>query len=293
MVRGLGSLTLVTMLAVTSTLTAQWPKRVNEQLPRLADGTVNLSAPPPRTADGHVDFSGVWAGAGYCLGDSPSLLQSSSAESVGGNDARPVSTMTFEGRTVPLASCFNVGAAISGGVPLQPWATDLKRQRMRDNQIDSPQAHCLPMGQLQLWLNNQPREIVQTSRQIVVMWETNQGLRRIFTDGRTSPDNDPQPWWYGYSVGRWDGDTLVVTTTNLKDAQWLDINGTPLTAQARITERMRRTTFGTIDIEMTIDDPGAFTRPFSVGLQQHLVPDQELIEFVCENEQSSKHYVRP
>jgi hypothetical protein len=292
MVRGLCLLTVMAVLAAATTLTAQWPTHVNEQLPRLADGSVNLSAPAPRAADGHVDFSGVWAGPGYCLGDSPSLL-SSASNSAGSTGPRPSSTMTFEGRTVPLATCFNVGAAISGGVPLQAWADELKRQRGRDNQIDSPQAHCLPIGPVQLWLNNQPREIVQTPRQLVVMWEANQGLRRIFTDGRPSPDNDPQPWWYGYSVGRWDGDTLVVTTTNLKDAQWLDINGTPLTAQARITERMRRATFGTIDIEMTFDDPGAFTRPFSVGLQQHLVPDQELIEFVCENEQSSKHYVRP
>jgi hypothetical protein len=291
MVRALCTLTLMAVLTAATTLTAQWPTRVNDQLPRRTDGSVNLGGPAPRAADGHVDFSGVWAGPGYCLGDSPSLLRAS--DSAGTAGPRPSATMVFEGRPVPLATCFDVGAAISGGAPLQPWATELKRQRMRDNLIDSPQAHCLPMGPLQLWLNNQPREIVQTPRQLVVMAETNEGLRRIFTDGRSSPDNDPQPWWYGYSVGRWDGDTLVVTTTNLKDAQWLDINGTPLTAQARITERMRRTTFGTIDIEMTIDDPGAFTRPFSVGLQQHLVPDQELIEFVCENEQSSKHYVRP
>ena len=276
------------LLVSVSPLVAQWPARGTVDGPRRADGTLNLDAPPPRTADGRIDFSGVWVGDGFCLGDRQTEWKSTP------EPGDPQSRMiNFNGESVPMAICFDIGANIKGGAPMQPWAAALRRQRMEERLVDSPQAHCLPMGHMQLWLNQQPREIVQTPRQVVMIWEAHQGLRRVFTDGRTSPDAEAQPWWYGYSTGVWDGDTFVVTTTHIRDGQWLDIQGTPLTGQARIIERMRRPSFGTIDIAITIDDPGAFTRPFTVAVRQRLSPGDDLMEFICnENEQSSKHYVR-
>ena len=113
-----------------------------------------------------------------------------------------------------------------------------------------------------------------------------------FMDGRPLPNNDPQPWWYGYSIGRWDGDTLVVETNGFRDDGWLDVNGAPLTDAARMTERIRRVNYGNLEIDVTIDDPKAYTRVWTARtIRQRLMPDDELIEFVCaENEKSSHHY---
>jgi hypothetical protein len=126
---------------------------------------------------------------------------------------------------------------------------------------------------------------------VVMLYEGNAGVRQIFTDGRALPANDPQPWWFGYSTGRWMSDTLVVETTGFRDGGWLDVNGTPLTDRARVTERYRRTSYGFMEVEVTVDDPKAYTRPWTVTIKQRLMPDDELIEFVClENERSSRHF---
>jgi len=129
---------------------------------------------------------------------------------------------------------------------------------------------------------------------LVILYEGNAGVRQIFTDGRALPKNDPQPWWYGYSVGHWEGDTLVVETTGLRDGGWLDIDGSPQTDAAKITERFRRLNYGTMKIDVTIDDPKAYTAPFSVRVNQKLMVDErmdaELIEFICaENEKDVEH----
>jgi hypothetical protein len=107
------------------------------------------------------------------------------------------------------------------------------------------------------------------------------GVRQVFTDGRAAPGDDPQPWWYGYSVGHWDGDALVVETTGLRDGGWLDVYGTPLTDAARVTERFRRPSYGRLEIDVTIDDPKVYTKPWTVRVNQRIMPDQELLEFVC------------
>jgi hypothetical protein len=246
-------------------------------VPKNADGTPNLDAPPPRTADGKIDFTGIWAAAGGGGG--------------GRGRGRGAAPPPPPG-TPPLATFFDIGQNIEGGAPMQPWAAELKKTRMADGMKDNPDAHCLPIGHMQLHLHPQPRKYLQTPTEIVMIWESNYGLRHIFLDGRPSPDNDPQPWWYGYTIGRWEGDTLVATTTNLRDGMWLDVNGTPLTDQARIIERFRRPTYGRIEIDITIEDPKAFTKPFTVRVNQRIMLDTELIEFICnENERSSKHFV--
>jgi len=161
---------------------------------------------------------------------------------------------------------------------------------MADNSKDNPDAHCLPMGFMQFHMHPQPRKFIQTPGLLLMVYEANSGLRQVFTDGRPLPKNDAQPWWYGYSVGHWDGDTLVVETMGFTDDIWLDIRGNPLTNAGKVTERFRRPNFGTLEAEVTIDDPKAYTRPFTVKFTQRLMPDQELIEFICEDRDAT-HYV--
>ena len=169
---------------------------------------------------------------------------------------------------------------------------------MTDKMTDNPDVWCLPIGLMQYHNHPQPRQIVQTKNLTLITYESNYGLRYIYTDGRPAPNNDPQPWWFGYSRGWWEGDdTLVVETTNFlgdERAGWLDVNGSPYTDALKLTERFRRPTFGTMQIDVTIDDPKAYTRPFTVRVNHRLLVDQEMIEFVCnENERSTNHIEPP
>jgi hypothetical protein len=144
---------------------------------------------------------------------------------------------------------------------------------------------------MQLHLHPEPRKIIWSPKQIVILYEGNGGVRQIFTDGRALPPRDAQPWWFGYSTGKWSGDTLVVETTGFRDGGWLDVNGSPLTGEGKMTERFRRVNVGTLEMELTVDDPKAYTRPWTVKVTQRLMSDDELIEFVCqENELSSAHF---
>ena len=242
-------------LASIGTAHAQWPDYPHPDVPRTADGEVDLDAPVPRTADGRPDFSGLWRvprGGGEAPADGP-----------------------------PLAAFRDVGQNIEGGLPLQDWARELRDEREANGSRDNPEAHCLPMGNMQFHTQGFPRLFVQTPRLIVILYEASMGYRQIFTDGRPSPDNDPQPWYYGYSTGHWEGDTLVVTTTHFRDGEWLDIIGSPLTDAATVTERFTRTSFGRMTIDITVDDPKAYTEPWTVRVNQEIIADQELIEFVC------------
>jgi hypothetical protein len=254
---------------------AQWPEFRAPGQPRKTDGSVNLEAPTPRAADGRPDLSGVWERVGPG-GLNPKF------EALQSKDGGP-----------PAATFWNFGAGVRGGLPYQPLAEQLRNERVANNQKNNPDAHCLPMGLMQLHLHPQPRKVVQTPGLILIMYEGNQGLRQIFTDGRPppTPGDDLQPWWYGYSSGHWEGDTLVVETVGLRDDVWLDVQGSPLTSHAKMMERFRRPNFGTLQIDVTIDDPIAYTHPFTVRVNQRLYPDAELIEFICnENERSSRLY---
>jgi hypothetical protein len=137
------------------------------------------------------------------------------------------------------------------------------------------------MGIMQFHTQGAPRKIVQTPDVLVILYEASMGIRQIFTDGRSLPEDDPQPWWYGYSVGRWEEDTLVVETTGFRDDGWLDVFGTPLTEAATLTERFRRVSYGRMEIDITVDDPKAYTQPWTVRVNQQIMPEQELLEFVC------------
>ena len=263
---------------------AQWPSYPTPG-PRAKDGKIDLAAPPPRTADGKPDFSGLWEPARGAGG------RGRGGESFNGTKPLPFAIPSSPDDP-PVAQFFNIGAGFKEKLPpMTPWATELRAQRKANNNKDNPDAACLPLGLTQLHMHPQPREVVQTPREIVVLYEANDNTRRILTDGRRLPAaNDVTPWWYGYSVGRWDGDTLVVETTGFRDDVWLDVEGSPLTSTGKMTERWRRLKFGLMQIEITIQDPKAYTRPFTVRVNHQLMPDTELMEFVCQ-ERDAKHSV--
>jgi hypothetical protein len=143
---------------------------------------------------------------------------------------------------------------------------------------------------MQLHTHPEPRKIIQTPQLVLILYEANAGLRQIFLDGRTLPKNDPDPWWYGYSTGHWEQDTLVVETSGFRDDGWLDVEGSPLTSSGKMTERFRRVNYGNMEIEVTVDDPKAYTAPWTVKVHHRIMLDTELIEFVClENEKDVRH----
>ena len=247
-------------LLAPATLLAQWPAVRSASAPRTPDGRVDLLAPAPRTSDGKPDLSGLWD-KGLLPGELP-----------------PPGLFSGSG---PSRAFRDLQAALPGELPLLPWAAQLKATRFGQNSKDHPDAHCLPLHPIQLHLHPQPRKIVQTPDLMLIIYEANDGRREIFLDGRTLPTGDVQPWWYGYSIGRWEGDTLVVESTGFRDQTWIDEHGTPASDRLRLTERLRRLNFGTLEIRVTVEDARTFARPFTFTLQQRLMPDSELIEFVC------------
>jgi len=256
--------------ALTVPLAAQWPPHP-VGVPQGPDGKPNLAAPAPRTVDGKPDFSGIWM---IYNGPDP-----------GDRADRP--------------------PRLSGGLslPMQPWAADLQRRRAAEGGLNDPDGLCLPQGPLQYHIDPQPLKIVQTPTQILIIYESNYGLRTIYMDGRKLPAlGEPQPFWHGYSVGHWEGDTLVVESNNFRGVNpdavkngepssfhgvgWLDHRGSPYTESMKLTERFRRVNYGHVDIEFTVDDPKAYTKPFTVRIVQQIVPDgSELIEFICHENQ--------
>jgi len=272
-------------LAFSSALLAQWPAYKTPGAPRNPDGRVNLTAPVPKAADGHPDLSGVWdrgtiPGAMTPAGPPPGAPLPPPPGGFGAPP--PPGPRPFQ----------NLPSLFPDGLPMQPWAAQLRAQRLADNSKDHPDAHCLPLHPAQLHFHPQPRKIIQTPGEVLIVYEANNGLRQIFTDGRALPTADAQPFWYGYSAGKWDGDTLVVESTGFRELMWIDEEGTPFTDAGKITERFRRLNFGTLEIEVTVNDPKTFTRPFTFKLNQRLMPDTDLIEFVCaENNTSTQHLV--
>jgi hypothetical protein len=255
-------------VASTISLSAQWLKYPTAGVPRLANGKPNLAAPTPRTPDGKPDLSGIWD----IEHNRPCAPQGCPDMEVG-------------------QEFVNIGWSLKGGLPYQPWAAALRKQRMEENGKDDPGSHCLPTGVVKLHTTPLFRKIVQTPGLVVILSERDASYRQIFTDGRPLPPIE-MPTFDGYSVGRWDGDTLAVQTTGFKEGTWLDRSGSPLTENAKITERFRRVNFGRLEIVITVDDPKAYTAPWSVTLNQSILLDSEMLSYIClENEKSVSHLV--
>jgi hypothetical protein len=270
---------LLALIGSATAALAQWPSYATPG-PRAKDGKIDLAGPPPRTADGKPDFSGLWEPA-HAKGGRGGL---------NGTDPLPFDIPSAPGDP-PVAQFFNIGGGFKDGLlPFTAWGTQVRAQRKGNDNKDNPDALCLPLGLTQLHMHPQPRQVIQTPRDIVILYEANGNTRHILTDGRPLPNNDPTPWWYGYSVGHWEDDTLVVETIGFRDDVWLDVEGSPLTNTGKMTERWRRPKFGFMQIDITIEDPKAYTKPFTVRVNHQLMPDTALMEFVCE-ERDATHYV--
>lgn len=246
---------------------AQWIHYPTAGVPRTASGAPDLSAPAPRTADGKPDLSGIW-------------------------QTEPAPCPPEGCPDMPSSREFvNIGARLPSGLPYQPWAAALVKKRMADYGKDDPVTHCQPAGAIRLLTFPPYRKFVQTPGLLVILSERDVTYRQIFTDGRPLPD-DPQPSYTGYSTGHWEGDTLVVHTNGFRDGMWLDRSGSPMTEAAKLTERFRRLNYGKLQIELTLDDPKAYTAPWTVTFNQLIVLNSELLEYFCqENEKDLSHLI--
>lgn len=251
---------------LTGPLAGQWLNYPTAGVPRTPDGKPDLAAACPRTADGKPDLSGLWI--------MPTKRQ--------GNPDFP--------GCEPVADEFiNIGASLQGGLPYQPWAAALVKTRRSEQRVHDPMSRCLPIGPIRLHTWNGPQKFVQTRGLLVILNELDTSYRQIFTDGRPLPV-DPNPSWNGYSSGKWEGDTLAVETNGLRAGIWLDAMGNPMTDAARITERFRRIDFGHLEIELTVNDPKAYTRPWTVTLHEVIDLNTDLLNFICaDNEKDSSH----
>ena len=243
---------------------AQWIGYATKDVPRRADGSVDMGAPSPRLADGKPDLSGIWI----------SDLTSPGEESPSDVFRLP------SGRQMQ-----NFGVDIEGGLPYQDWLIPIVERHTENLAIEDPHIRCLPDNFLRAYGLPHMLKFVHTPDLLVVLNEMNAGYRQVFTDARPLPD-DPAPSWQGYSSARWDGDTLIVDTIGVRDDTWIDWHGSVITEEAKIREEIQRPDFGHLVIKVTVDDPKAYTEPWSATLTQRIVIDAELIDEVClENEQ--------
>lgn len=269
-------------LFVSTSLDAQWIKYPTAGVPRKADGSVNMAGPTPRLADGKPDFSGLWTTAEP--NRPPAGLSSPSNRAAAG--AAPIVDDKPGDPTAIAASrqMSNIGVDLPGGLPYQPWLVPIVKERTANDAIGDPHIRCLPDNFLRAYGLPHLLKFVHTPGLLVVLNEMNAGYRQVFTDARPLPD-DPNPSWQGYSSAKWSGDTLVVDTIGLRDDTWIDWSGSVLTEAAKVREQIRRPDFGHLEIQVTVDDPKAYTTPWTVTLKQRIVVDTELIDEIClENE---------
>ena len=258
---------------------AQWVNYRDPKAPRTADGKVNLSAPAPRTADGRPDLSGVWQAEATPIEELTRLFGDVTATSVPGDDPRTMSKYLFN-----ILADFKQEEA-----PLRPEAGKLLGERARTPGRDLPTTQCLAAGVPLALLIPIPFKIVQTPGLTLMLFEGDSTIRQIYTDGRKHPQ-DPFPLWLGYSIGAWQGDTFVVDSIGFNDKTWLDGIGHPHSEAMHVIERFRRRDFGHIDVEVTVDDPKMYTKPFTVKFTEVLKPDTDILEAFCsENEKDRVH----
>ncbi len=183
----------------------------------------------------------------------------------------------------------NLGVELPGGLPYQPWLVPIVKERTANMAKDDPHIRCLPDNFLRAYGMPHLLKFVHTPGLLVVLNEWTAGYRQVFTDARPLPQ-DPNPSLQGYSSAKWSGDALVIDTNGLQNDTWIDWNGSVLTEAAKVREQMRRPDFGHLEIQVTVDDPKAYTKPWTVVIKERLIVDTELIDEIClENEQSLKH----
>lgn len=267
------SFCVLLLLTTAAAVPAQWAKQRDPSVPSLRDGTPNLSAPTPRTANGKPDLSGVW-------------------ENV--RDPWPKGVIAVEGDDFTAPRFFlNVTADMKPeDVQMEPWAEALLKERRQSSGVADPAARCGPVGIPALNASYPPYKIIQTPRLLLILYEYHGTYRQIFLDGRKSIP-DPNPTWMGYSTGRWAGDTLVVDTVGFHDLGWLDRQGHPHSDALQVIERFRRRDAGHLEIEVTVDDPKTYRKPIVWKQQVTLMPDEDLLEYFCEENEKDVPHFRP
>jgi hypothetical protein len=255
---------------------AQWLNYPSPGTPRTRDGKPNFTAPAPRAANGKPDLSGVWQIEPTPADELKRLFGDLSGENVLGD-----SSAAYSKYLVNILADFQPADS-----PLRPEFADIVRQRAKEVY---PLTRCLPVGVPADDVIPGPFKIVQTPGVIVVRNEYEDSFRQIYTDGRKAPA-DPEPLWLGYSVGKWEGNTLVVRTVGLNDKGWLDGMGHPRSEALQVEERFHRRDFGHLDVQVTIDDPKIYTKLFSIKFTELLLPDSDVTEYFCnENEKDRSH----
>ena len=261
--------TILAPLYPADHLAAQWVHYPTAGVPRKADGNPDLSAAAPRRADGKPDLSGTWT-----------------SDEV--DPRRPDVTPNPHDATTSRRM-INLGVDLPGGLPYQPWLAAVVKERKATNAKNDPHVKCMPDNFLRAYGMPHLLKFVQTPDLLLVLNEWNAGYRQVFLDGRPFPQ-DPTPTWQGYSSAKWSGDTLVIDTIGLRDDTWIDWNGSVLTEGAKVREEMRRKDFGHLEIQVTVDDPKAYIKPWTVMIKERLIADTDLIEEIClENERSLEH----
>ena len=266
---------LIAVVSAPAVGFGQWLKLPTQGVPRNPDGTPNLKAPTPRLADGKPDFSGIWH-AGNRRPCVPGTGEFIACDSEIG-----ASRLSRD-----------LGADTPGGLPYLPAARQVWEHRKADDGRDDPHVRCLPDNPPRHWNLPHLSRLIHTPKLLAVLYEVNAQYRQIHIDGRPLPA-DMNPSWMGYSTSRWEGDTLVVQTEGFRDGLWADMNGSPLGSATKMTERITRPNYGTLEIDLTIDDPKVYTKPFTVKLTQLIELDTELVDEICaEGEQSYERMIR-
>jgi hypothetical protein len=269
---------LVLFVLLSTGAQAQWLNYSTPGVPRTRDGKPNLAAPAPRGLDGKPNLSGVWHVHPTSLTEMKRLY---------GEKADVVNVPGMELDTISKYAINILVDFKPEESPIRPAAVEILKRRLPR---DFPDTNCLPAGIPTASLVSEPVKIVQSPGLIVMLYESEDGHRQIYTDGRKLPKEIAQPAWLGYSVGRWEGDTLVVESVGFNDKSWLDVIGHPHSEALRIVERYRRRDFGHMDVEMTFDDPQMYTKAFTIKVSDDLLADSDIFESYCnENERDRPH----
>jgi hypothetical protein len=267
-------LAILFVAAASGAPAAQWFNFPSPRAPRTASGEVDLAAPTPRLANGKPDLSGVWMTAEPACVIRGTAPVSELLKLIPRSRTCPPRTASFSRQSI------NIGIDMPGGLPYQPWLAALVEQRTANQAIDDPHIRCLPDLFLRAYGLPHFVKFAQGPDLLLMLNEYNGVYRQVFTDGRPLPEA-PNPSWQGYSSAAWSGDTLVIDSIGYRDDQWIDWDGSVITEAAKVREQIRRPDFGHLDIEVTVDDPKAYTKPWTVTLRQQFAADTELIDEIC------------
>jgi hypothetical protein len=268
-------------LFASAPLAAQWVNYPTAGVPRRPDGKVNMSAPAPRLANGKPDLSGIWMTAEPNRGAGRGTQPPANIPDEAGDQRNITASRQMR----------DIGVDLPGGLPYQPWLIPIVKERTANEAIDDPHIRCLPDNFLRAYGLPHLLKFVHSPSLLVVLNEMNAGYRQVFLDGRPLP-KDPNPSWQGYSSATWSGDTLVIDTIGLRDDTWIDWNGSVLTQAAKVREEIRRPNFGQLEITVTVDDPKAYTKPWTVTLKQRIVVDTDLIDEICLENEKFEEFVQ-